>query len=358
MTLIFYLSADYGDTTDEEDVPASAIKRPQSLLRQPSLSSLAFGAQLPATPKAKGPSRIPGTAAGYRRGPRLGTWTVNVLKPRAAVCSTGENVIICPATRPSKSDRLSISIAKSISSTANPSPAISQQALATLPDPNSTDPSGFSAKGSMYEYNDPVLGPGSDIVAASAPQSTGHRRQPPMAHSFTPPSVFLPMDAMAEDGSFVDDNYLNDDDDDDDGDDDDALLNIDDFIDFGDDSSEDGNQAAGNDSTLTSPVTAEAPSPVQLKTPSPDATMASEDLMKHLDKHIVSAFRRGQSHHQPQPRPRHGNLALNSYALKNKRQAAASAPMGPQRKRKMSGSLSHRPPFGGPAAKRRKIHHR
>ena len=164
------------------------------------------------------------------------------------------------------------------------------------------------------------------------------------------------MDAMADVGSFFENNYLNDVDDD--GDDDDVLLNIDDFIDFGDDSSEDGNQAAGNDSILTSPVTAEGPSPVQLKTPSPDDTVASDNLMKHLDKHIVSAFRRGQSHHQPQPRPRHGNLALNSYALKNKRQAAANAPMGPQRKRKMSGSLGHRPSFGGPAAKRRMIHHR
>ena len=208
----------------------------------------------------------------------------------------------------------------------------------------------------MYEYNDPVLGPASDIVSASDPLPTGHSRQPSMAHSFTAPSVFLPMDAMADVGSFIEDNYMNDDDDD--GDDDDALLNINDFIDFGDDSSEDEDQAAGNDSTLTSPVTAEGPSPVQLKTPSPDASMASDNLMKHLDKHIVSAFRRGQSHHESQSRPRHGNMALNSYALKNKRQAAANSPLGPQKKRKMSGSLGHRPSFAAPAAKRRMIHHR
>ena len=275
-------------------------------------------------------------------------------EPRAAIDSTGENVIICPATRPSRTDNLSISIANGIASTANATQAVSQQVLATLPDPNGTDPSAFSAKGPMYEYNDPVLGPGSDIVAASAPLPTGHRQQPSMADSFTASSVFLPVDAMADVGSFLENNYLNDDDDD--GDDDDALLNINDFIDFGDDSSEDGNQAAGNDSTLTSPVTAEGPSPVQLKTPSPDATVASGNLMKHLDKHIVSAFRRGQSHHQPQSRPRHGNFALNSYGLKNKRHAAANASTGPQRKRKMSGNLGQRPSLGAPAAKRRKIH--
>ena len=285
----------------------------------------------------------------------MATWIVDTPKLRAAIDSTGENVIICPATCPSKSDNLSISIANSIASTANASPNISQQALATLPDPYGPDPSGFLAKASKYELNDPVLGPGSDIVAASAPLPIGHRRQPSMAHSFTASSVFLPMEAMAVARSFFEDNYLNNDDD---GDDDDALLNIDDFIDFGDDSSEDGNQAEGNDFSLISPITAEGPSPVQLKTPSPDTTMASDNLMKHLDKHIVSAFRRGQSHHQPQSRPHHGNLPLNSYALKNKRQAVANAPTGPQRKRKMSGNLGHRPSFGGPTGKRRMIHHR
>ena len=263
-------------------------------------------------------------------------------------------MIIRPARRPSKSNTVSMSKANSITSTANASPVVSQPRLTTLSDENGIDPSAFSAKGSLYEYNDPVLGPGSDIVAASAPLPTGHSRQPSMADSFTAPSVFLPMDAMGDVGSFFDDNYLKDDDGDDD---DDALLNIDDFIDFGDDSSEDGDQAAGK-SAFTSPATAEGPGPVEPKTPSPDATMASDGLMKHLDKHIVSAFRRGQSHYQPQARPRYGNLALNSYALKNKRQAIVNAPMGPQRKRKMSGSLGHRPSFGVPAAKRRMIHHR
>ncbi|KAF6225644.1 hypothetical protein HO133_009644 [Letharia lupina] len=322
---------DYGDTTDEEDVPASATKRPQSLLRQPSLSSLELEAQVPATPAAKGPFTFPGTPAGYRRGPRMGTWIVDSTKPCAVIDSTANSII----------------------STANASPIVSQPTLGTAPDGNGIDPSSFPSQASMYEYNDPVLGPGSDIVAASAPLPAGHSRQPSMDHSFAASSVFVPMDAMGNVSSFFEDDDLNDDDDDDD-----ALLNIDDFIDFGDDSSEDGDQAAGDDSALTSPVTTEGPGPVQLKTPSPDATMASDDLMKHLDRHIVSAFRRGQPHHQPQPRPRHGNLSLNSYALKGGRQAAANAPMGPQKKRKMSGSFGHRPSFGVPAAKRRMIHHR
>ena len=286
----------------------------------------------------------------------MGTWIVESTKPCAVIDSTGENMIIRPALPLSKPNNMSVSIANSITSTANASPNASQQTLATMPDNNAIGPNGFSAEASMFDYNDPVLGPVSDMVAASAPLPTGQSRQTSMAHSFTVPSVFLPLDAMGDVGSFFEDDYMNDDDDDDD-DDDDALLNIDDFIDFGDDSSEDGDQAAGGDAAQ-SPVATEGPGPVQLKTPSPDATLASGDLMKHLDKHIVSAFRRGQSHHPSQPRPRHGNLALNSYALKGKRPAVANAPMGPQKKRKMSGALGHRPSFGLQAAKRKMIHHR
>lgn len=284
----------------------------------------------------------------------MGTWIVDATKPCAVIDSTGENMIIRPATRPSKPNDMSVSLANSITSTAHASPIISQSALATAPDDNFVDASGFSSQASMYEYVDPVLGPGSDMVAASARFSTGHSRHPSTDHSLAAPSVFLPMDAIGNVGSFFED----DDGLDDDLNDDDALLNIDDFIDFGDDSSEDGDQATGDDSTLTSPVTTEGPGAVQLKTPSPDAIMASDDLMKHLDKHLVSAFRRGQPHHQPQSRPRHGNLSLNSHALKGGRQATANAPMSPQKKRKTSGSFGDRPSFEVPAAKRRMIHHR
>lgn len=286
----------------------------------------------------------------------MGTWIVDSTKPCAVIDSTGESMIIRPATSPSKFNNMSVSIANSITTNANASPAIPQPTLATAPENSGIDPIGFSSQATIYEYNDPVLGPGSDMVAASASLPTGHSRQPSMDHSFTASSVFLPMDAMEDVSSFFEDDNLNDDDDDDD-----ALLNIDDFIDFGDDSSEDGDQAAGDDPALTSPITAGGPGPVQLKTPSPDANMASDQSFRRpyeTPRHIVSAFRRGQPHHQPQPRPRHGNLSLNSYALKGARQAAATAPIGPQKKRKMSGSFGHRPSFGIPTAKRRMIHHR
>ena len=286
----------------------------------------------------------------------MGIWIVDATKPCAVIDRTGENMIIRPATRPSKPNNMFVSIANSITSTANASPIIPQTTSANAPDDSGIDASGFSSQASMYEYNDPVLGPGSDMAAASARFSTGHSRKPSMDHSFADRSVFLPMDAMGNVSSFFEADDLDDDGDDDD--DDDAFLNIDDFIDFGDDSSEDGDQATGDESALTSPVTTEEACPVQLKTPSHDAVMASDDLMKHFDRHLVSAFRRGQPHQQPQPRPRHGNLSLNSYALKGGRQAAANAPMGSQKKRKLSEIFGNRPSFEVPASKRRMIHHR
>lgn len=345
---------DYGDTTDEEDVPASAIKRPQSLLRQPSLSSLEFETQMPATPKSKCPSNLPQTPAGYRRGPRMGTWIVDSTNSRGVIASGGENAKIRYTRIPSKTTAMSTPVANRNTSTANASPIVSQQPLASAPDDNSIDSNAFSNQASIYQYNDPVLGPGSDMVAASAPLPTNHSQQSSLSLSFAASSVFFPMDAMKDVGVFYEDDEL---DGDDDGDDDDALLNIDDFIDFGDDSSEDGDPAEGGDVTLTSPVTTEDPDPFRLKTPSPGG---SDDLMKHLDrnKHTVSAFRRGDFHHQSQQRSRHGNLALNSYALKGGRQAAVNASMELQKKRKMSGGFGHRPSLGAPAPKRKMIHHR
>ncbi len=288
----------------------------------------------------------------------MGTWTVDSTKACAVVDGTGETMIIHHAARPTKPNNLSVPTANSITDTADASPIVSHQKFATALDDNGNDPGALSAQASMYGYLNPVLGQDSEMVAAPAPLSVRQSRQPLMDSPFADPSVFFPMDAMEDVGSSLGGDYLNDEDDDEE----DVLLNIDDFIDFGDDSSEDEDQTAGDDSVLTSPVATDGPGAVQLKTPSPDATMASDNLMKHLDKHVVSAFRRGQVHHQPQSlpvqRPRHGNLALNSYALKGGRQAAANAQTGPQKKRKMSGSFGHRPSFGVPTAKRRMIRHR
>ena len=332
-----FSSADYGDTTDDEDIPASATKRPQSLLRQPSLSSsLELGAPAPAASPAKKSSRCPRKPAGYCHGPRIGTFTVDSTKPCAVIDSTGANMIIRPATRPIKINNPSISKANDPTSTANVNPTDSQQKLMTAPENKGNETGGYLVQASMYDHRDPVLAPGSDIAPPSAPlpversrpSSMGHvGSTPSMSHLASASSVFLPIDAMT---NIANNSYMIDDDSDDD--DDELLWNIDDFIHMGDDSSEGGEQPAGDESSLTSPITAEGSGPV----------LTSSNLIKHLDRHYNSGFRHGQPNYQPQ-----SLVHQNNYALDDGRQASDTAQMGHQQKRKMSGSF-----LGATAAKR------
>ena len=274
----------------------------------------------------------------------MGTWAVDNTKPCAAIDRIGEELIVSPATGPTEFPKTSDPTVKSFMSTATACPTFLKRNLATATDES------LSNQMHVYKYNDPVLGPGSDIEAASAPFLAGHSRQTSTDYSFTAQSVFVPRDAMRDVRFFHDGDDFEDNMDDYDDNKDDVLLNIDDFIDFGDGSSKDGGQTTADDSSPTSPVFAKDHGPVQLKTPSPDPTLASNDLMKHLDKHIVSAFRRGQP--QAQSRTRQ-----NVYALKGVKQSAANAQVGPQKKRKLSGGVGRRPSFEIPAAKRMMVQH-
>lgn len=93
------------------------------------------------------------------------------------------------------------------------------------------------------------------------------------------------------------------DDDDDDDDDVEAQLHVEDFIDFGEDSS---------DGLQSQPET------------SPSST-TNHDFVKHFDPNIISAFRRGQ----PSGRHSHSALSLNTHAFKGGRQAAANVLLSP-----------------------------
>ena len=308
---------------------------------------------------AKEPPRFRGYPPGYRHGPRMGTWKVDSTKTSAVIDSTGENMIITYATRSSKSNDMSMSIANGIASTANASPTVAQQALAPAIEDNSTGLSGISSQASMYEYKNPVLGRGSAIMAAPTPVPTGPDREPSIDQTSAARRVFCPSDAVKNISSYWRDEYIDDDDDDDDDDEDeDVNLNMADFLVFDDESSDDGGDGAGDVSALLPPTTADGPGPVQLETPSSDALTASGNFMKHLDKHFASGHGRNEPHWQYQSHSRHVGLLVSGYPLKGGKQAAASAPMAPPKKRKMSGSFSHRPPFGVPPVKRRMIHHR
>lgn len=334
LTILF--PADYGDTTDEEDVPASATTRPQSLLRQPSLSSMDKEPQI-ASSAALSPFKVPATPLRYRRGPRMGSWTVDRTKSFAMIDCTGDNMVIVPAKRPAPAGDFSIA------STANASPIATQPTLATAIDDSEIDYSDFSF------HVDPMLASEPDVMPSTlfptAPSSQVQDR------TFTSSSVFFPMDDIGD----VNAVYAMDDQDDDD-DDDEELLNVEDFIDFGvsSEDEEDEDQGLLENTSLPTPASTSPTGTgahLRSKTPSPGNSSA-QHLLKHFDKGMISPFRRGQPHHQAQPRRLQSGSSLNNQAFKGERHAAAHTSLSSQKKRRLSDTFGGRPSFGVAAKKR------
>ncbi|KAL2043996.1 hypothetical protein N7G274_003517 [Stereocaulon virgatum] len=326
---------DYGDTTDEEDVPASATTRPQSLLRRPSLSSMDNEAQI-TSPVAPSPFKVPATPLRHRRGPRMGSWTVDRTKPFAMIDSTGDNMVIVPAKRPARAGDFSIS------STAITSPTTSQPWLASAIDENGIDYSNFSF------HDDPMLASEPDVMPSTLPLTAPSSRI--QDQTFASSSDFLPMDAIGN----VNAVYAVDDQDDDG--DDEGMLNVKDFIDFGvsSDDEGDGDQGLLENASLLSPAstsTLGTGAKPQYKTPSSGRNSA-QHLLKHLDKGAISAFRRGQPHHQAQLRRPQSGSSLNSQAFKGGRHAAAHTSLSSQKKRKLNDTFGGRPSFGVGTKKR------
>lgn len=336
LTILF--PADYGDTTDEEDVPASATTRPQSLLRQPSLSSMDKESQI-ASLAAPSPFKVPATPVRYRRGPRMGSWTVDRTKPFAMIDCTGDNMVIVPAKRPAPAGDFSIA------STANASPVATQPTLATTIDDSEIDYSDFSF------HVDPMLASEPDVMPSTLfPTAPSSQVQD---QTFASSSVFFPMDDIGDVNAVY---AMDDQDDDDDDDDDEELLNVEDFIDFGVSSEDEGDEDQGllENTSLPTPASTSPTGTgahLQSKTPSPGNSSA-QNLLKHLDKGVISAFCRGPTQHQAQPRRPQSGSSPNSQAFKGGRNAAAHTSLSSQKKRKLSDTFGGRPSFGVAAKKR------
>lgn len=281
--LIILASADYGETTDEDDVPASATARPQSLIRRTSGSSLGNASATP-TPTS--------TPLAQRRGPRMGTWCIDPTKPIAIVDSCGKKILVCPARRPKKPDRVFEHILGSASTSVNTSPRTQVSNLVTVPN-SDIDPSEYSSQ---------------EIVS-------------PMFGGMPTPKLGLSASDLfaddTDDTAYLEDNALlydemddNDDDDHEDG------INIEDLIDFGD---------YGEDSELDLTLEESRPSTSSSMkmVPASLAQSTSKTLLSHLDSIDVTAFRQTQL-----PAP------------------ASLSPLSPLKKRKLS------PPIGGPSKRR------
>lgn len=261
--------SDDGETTDEDLPPPATITHPRSILRRDSTASLATpgdaGIQQPVPPR--------------RRGPIMGTFIADPSKPVALVDCTGKHLVIIPAYASSRHDWLE-SATNSLCGTANNSP---RAATMHLVDESDTDAIVSPTAMLSSSANLMMTALGNDAT--------------PGGQVLGPPEAFYPPRAFTLDSSFEDD------DDDDDDDDDEAMLNVDDFIDFGNGSSdEEIEKPSDEDDLRTSPMIISAAPTAG----TPDLNRGgdthhgtnAERFLNHLDRGIVTAFRRNFNRYQ------------------------------------------------------------
>ena len=333
--------ADLGETTDEEVLPPRTINRPQSVLRIDS-STPTRGGSIPkqASTPVRRPATTP-TPASRRHGPSMASWVVDPTKPIAVIDSTGKTMLIYAAPRSvKKSESAFIS---SLSSSATASPRTSMAGVTNTFDGAFDDSENDRSDPSSQEQSTTMLGSAANLMMPGLLHGA-----PGMEHILGgsvlgPPEAFYPFKSIDSNGMLLDDNGDEDEDEDDDPED---LLNIQDFIDFGDDSSDIEDQMIDDsDSTLLAKPLSDTPS----KTSAMSAQRSSSiDLLQHFDKGVVASFRRNQTRHQSLLR-----RPSATYGIKGGRHFAAHTPMSPS-KRKASRSISSTfSPFNGVTARRK-----
>lgn len=269
-------SSDYetddGETTDEDLPPPATITHPRSILRRDSTASLVIAAD----------ENIKRTAPSRRRGPVMGTFIADPSKPVALVDSTGKHLVIIPAYASSRHDWLD-SASNSICGTVNNSPKATTMQLVDESDSETLVSPKQAASSPMLSSSANLMMAALGNDAASGGQVMG------------PPEAFYPSRDFTIDSSFEEEE--------DDDDDPEASLNVEDFINFGDGSSDDEDMSkAFEDDMLASPMVASSVREAGTPTPNraQDSTQASsaERFLNHLDRGIVTAFRRNHNRYQ------------------------------------------------------------
>ncbi|KAL8933591.1 MAG: hypothetical protein Q9211_005698 [Gyalolechia sp. 1 TL-2023] len=325
---------DQGETTEEEDVPASATTRPSALLRH---SSSDLNNRLAAQPLPKAPtSKLP---PGHRWGPTLGSWVADPTKPIAVVASSGTQLIVYPAQRPSgRGGKVFPTIASSGQSSAQTSPRTSLPRLAAPSYPAATDESEVERSDmSSQGISTPMLNASPNLMMSGLGLGSANLLS---GHALGPPEAFFPYPSIRADGNLVLEG-LGVDDDDDDDDDGEDILNIEDFIDFGEDS-EDSDREDGDDTeSFQTPIiglsdlTDTDPTP----TASPTTPVSNHNLLGRLDNGLVTAFRRNQYDHDASGyQPSNASSIRVSNAIKGNAFVAANTLDG-LKKRKLSGDF-------------------
>ena len=337
-------TADDGDTTDDCGAPEGVTAKPQALLRNPSLASL--DTSIPAAmalrkdKPIRSPFKIPAKPIIQRRGPALGTFKANPARAYAIVDTARKEMNIFHARKPTPRTTPRHSRVGSVTNSAPMTPVTSHATLAAAPDLSDAD---WSDMASVVSASDPALSAGPNFDSAGFSDAIRHSYH-------APSSVFAPARSTNHFQDFFDGAQAEDDDDP-------HLeeVDMDAFIDFGDDSdSEQASAASDAASDVPSPTspTFETDAVSTIAPPAPKRSPSSEssapDHLNQLEGGLVTAFRRG---HQPQPhrltRKPHG-LALTK---------PFPSPPSPPRKRKRSESFSNKPTHA-PTGKRRLLNHR
>ncbi|KAL1953186.1 hypothetical protein VTO42DRAFT_3421 [Malbranchea cinnamomea] len=311
-----------GETTDEEDHPPPAtITHPRSILRRESSASLSDRETSEQNPR---PFR--------RRGPLRGTFIADPHKPVAVVAPNGKQLILIPPYTSSRHDWLE-SACNSLAPTANNGPH------ASVSVPNLQDDSDTDALSPTRRDSTPMLSSGANLMMSALQNNSG-------GQVMGPPEAFYPTTKYSVEASFEDDDE-----------DSEAMLNVDDFIDFGDGSSDEdiGKDLADSVGLTTSPVVSSSVPGSLAPTPSRPGDSAqqnsAERLLNHLDRGIVTAFRRNHNRYQALIRlPHHREFmpaGSPSRAASAFRRSKLSDQKTPTRKRPASSYLA------GPSVRRK-----
>ncbi|KAI9752302.1 MAG: hypothetical protein M4579_005686 [Chaenotheca gracillima] len=297
---------DEGETTDEDLPPPPTIARTRSVLRPLSRSPSSHDDDDDSEESHRPvPSR---RSTRHRRGPSLGSWVADPRKPIAVLDSSGKRLVIYPAQRPPRPDNRFLGASFSYDS--SPISASPQTPMASLADDSEND------HGLMMNGRGSVLsGPGTNLMMGGLLHGVPSTEQSAAGSQlFGPPEAFYQFWDPAMNSA------LNTDDDDDGDhqvDDDEAMLNVDDFLDFGDSSSSDGDEAeekktkssrrfsSSSKADADMCLDSSAQSPPRLSERRFSGTKTnnsfSERLLNHLDRGVVTSFRRNQL----RPKARH-----------------------------------------------------
>lgn len=265
----------------------------------------------------------------------MGTFVADPHKPVALVDCTGKHLVIIPAYASSRHDWLD-SAANSVPGTANTSP---RQTTLQLVDESDTD---ALVSPNQTDFS-PMLASSANLMMTALGNDLT-----PGGQVMGPPEAFYPSRDFTIDSSFEDDNE----------DDPESALNVDDFIDFGNGSSdEDEDMGKFEDEPPISPMTGGPPmqsmgTPTPTRNPETQQDSHAERFLNHLDKGIVTAFRRNHNRYQTLLRlPQHREfMPANSPSRPASvfRHAKHADQRTPTRKRKASG-------YAGGEAVRRKL---